>query len=46
MTGDADTVDMDRVARLCADDWGLWRTLTQNLEKVGRTRERLPTGER
>ncbi len=25
---------MDRIARLCADDWGLWRTLTQNLEKV------------
>jgi hypothetical protein len=27
-------VDMDRIARLCADDWGLWRTLTQNLDKV------------
>lgn len=33
-TGDADTVDMDRIARLCADDWGLWRTLSQNLDKV------------
>ncbi len=33
-SGDADTVDMDRIARLCADDWGLWRTLTQNLDKV------------
>jgi hypothetical protein len=32
---DQDTVDVERVARLCADDWGLWRTLTQNLEKVG-----------
>lgn len=32
--GDDDTVDMDRIARLCADDWGLWRTLTQNLDKV------------
>lgn len=33
-TGDADTVDVGRIARLCAEDWGLWRTLTQNLEKV------------
>jgi hypothetical protein len=33
-TGDADTVDVERIARLCADDWGWWRTLTQNLEKV------------
>jgi hypothetical protein len=33
-SGDADTIDIDRVARLCADDWGLWRTLTGNLEKV------------
>jgi hypothetical protein len=33
-SGDADTVDLDRIAGLCADDWGLWRTLTQNLEKV------------
>jgi hypothetical protein len=32
--GDADTVDLARVGRMCADDWGLWRTLTQNLEKV------------
>ncbi len=33
-SGDVDTIDIDRIARLCADDWGLWRTLTQNLEKV------------
>jgi hypothetical protein len=33
-TGDADTIDVDRVARLCAADWGLWRTCTLNLEKV------------
>jgi hypothetical protein len=31
---DADTIDVGRVAALCADDWGLWRTLTMNLEKV------------
>jgi hypothetical protein len=32
--GDDDTIDLARVGRLCADDWGLWRTLTQNLDKV------------
>jgi hypothetical protein len=32
--GDADVIDVGRVARLCADEWGLWRTLTMNLEKV------------
>jgi hypothetical protein len=33
--GDADVIDVGRIARLCAEDWGLWRTLTMNLEKVG-----------
>ena len=33
-TGDDDTIDLGRIAQLSADDWGLWRTLTQNLEKV------------
>lgn len=32
--GDADTIDVDRIAALCAEEWGLWRTLTMNLEKV------------
>ena len=32
--GDDDTIDVGRIAGLCADEWGLWRTLTQNLEKV------------
>ncbi len=31
---DDETVNMRRVAGLCATDWGLWRTLTMNLEKV------------
>jgi hypothetical protein len=26
---------MGRVAALCASDWGLWRTVTMNLGKVG-----------
>jgi len=28
---DGDTLNGDRVAELCACDWGLWRTITQNL---------------
>jgi hypothetical protein len=28
---DGDTLNAGRVAQLCADDWGLWRTITQNL---------------
>lgn len=32
--GDDDTIDVGRIAALCADEWGLWRTLTMNLEKV------------
>jgi hypothetical protein len=31
---DADTINVDRVAAVCARDWGWWRTLTMNLEKV------------
>jgi hypothetical protein len=33
-TGDDDVIDVDRIAALGAEDWGLWRTLTMNLEKV------------
>jgi hypothetical protein len=32
--GDADVIDLRRITALCADEWGLWRTLTMNLEKV------------
>ena len=31
---DRDTIDQDRIAGLTASDWGLWRTVTQNLETV------------
>jgi hypothetical protein len=31
---DKETINMKRVAMLCAADWGLWRTTTMNLEKV------------
>ncbi len=29
---DDDAVNGARIAELCADDWGLWRTITRNLE--------------
>jgi hypothetical protein len=33
-TSDADVVNADRVAKLCAGEWGLWRTTSMNLDKV------------
>ena len=33
-TGDSEVIDAGRIAALCADAWGLWRTLTMNLGKV------------
>jgi len=32
---DAETINIQRVAESCAADWGLWRTTTMNLDKVG-----------
>jgi hypothetical protein len=42
--GDADTetINMAQVARLCAADWGLWRTTTMNLQKVRQIAETYP----
>lgn len=31
---DGDSVNAAHVARLCASDWGLWRTITANLEDL------------
>ena len=31
---DHETINIARIAQLCAKDWGLWRTTTLNLEKV------------
>src|SRR5512143_1017344 len=31
---DEETINIKRVAALCAADWGLWRTTTMNLNKV------------
>jgi hypothetical protein len=32
---DHETINMARVAKLCSEEWGLWRTVTMNLDKVG-----------
>jgi hypothetical protein len=37
--GDGDSINAARVAKVCATDWGLWRTLTGNLATC---REHLP----
>lgn len=39
---DQETINMARVSRLCAEDWGLWRTVTMNLEKVRRLSQGYP----
>jgi hypothetical protein len=31
---DGDTINANRVAQLCAEDWGLWRTCKMNVERV------------
>lgn len=31
---DKETINIARISSLCAQDWGLWRTVTMNLEKV------------
>jgi hypothetical protein len=31
---DGDVINVGLVARVCSKDWGWWRTLTMNLEKV------------
>jgi hypothetical protein len=31
---DSETINVKRTAMLCANDWGLWRTTTMNLDKV------------
>jgi hypothetical protein len=34
LTHDESGINVDYVATLCAADWGLWRTVTMNLERV------------
>jgi hypothetical protein len=33
---DKETINIKYIAGLCSNDWGLWRTLTMNLDKVGK----------
>jgi hypothetical protein len=33
---DHETINLKYIANLCSNDWGLWRTTTMNLDKVGR----------
>lgn len=32
--GDGETINLTRIAQLCAEDWGLWKTITLSLQKV------------
>lgn len=32
--GDAEMINLPRVAEICAEDWGLWKTVTLSLNKV------------
>jgi hypothetical protein len=38
---DDGTINADYLARLLARDWGLWKTITTNLENVGKTTQTL-----
>lgn len=40
--GDDNVIDAGRIAALCTEDWGLWRTITMNLEKVRALAESYP----
>jgi hypothetical protein len=33
---DRDAINLARLARLCAEEWGLWRTASMNIEKLER----------
>jgi hypothetical protein len=35
VTDDDAGINSARIAELCGDDWGLWRTITRNLDSVG-----------
>ena len=36
---DGDSINSERIATLCAGDWGLWRTFTANLQTAGERME-------
>jgi len=39
---DREMINSAHVARLCAKDWGLWRTTTMNLDKVRQLAQHYP----
>lgn len=39
---DQEVINIRRIAQLCAKDWGLWRTITMNLEKVAQLAQTYP----
>lgn len=46
---DVEVINIARISRLCAKDWGLWRTITMNLRKVadlGQSYEQLSAEEK
>lgn len=40
--GDNETINIQRVAAICAADWGFWRTVTMNLDKVRQLAQQYP----
>jgi len=32
--GDTETINIDRISKICGSDWGFWRTVSMNLDKV------------
>ncbi len=39
---DRETINIALISQLCSRDWGLWRTVTMNLEKVGQLAPNYP----
>jgi hypothetical protein len=39
---DDETINISLISRFCAQDWGLWRTITMNLTKVGQMANNYP----
>jgi len=40
--GDTETINLPLISSMCADDWGLWRTTSMNLDKVKRLAQNYP----
>ena len=40
---DREIINIKRIARLCAEDWGLWRTVSMNLEKIDKLAQNYDT---